>query len=307
MDTALSHHTRSAVTPDDTARLAARIEQRLRAADRLLLPLDEELQLLSELQEFDLGRFLLHNEGLNGYWTSYVFGHQPGDPVATELERWMLTRSLLPGIRERFGRFKAAIAPSVRDGAVLASVPCGLMDDLLQQDYRDTTGVRLIGVDIDPESVDLARENAAERGLAELCEFHVGDAWRLDLDAEADLLTSNGLNMYESDPERLVELYRNFARALRPGGRIAGQLHPRAPGTAVGRGHAAGRLGEVRDPGRRPAQGHGHLRRHPPGQVPQLHRRAGDPKPAVPGGPRRHRRLPEREGALPIAIAVRSN
>ncbi|WP_411147255.1 SAM-dependent methyltransferase [Streptomyces sp. A30] len=229
MDTALSHHTRSAVTPDDTARLAARIEQRLRAADRLLLPLDEELQLLSELQEFDLGRFLLHNEGLNGYWTSYVFGHQPGDPVATELERWMLTRSLLPGIRERFGRFKAAIAPSVTDGAVLASVPCGLMDDLLQQDYRDTTGVRLIGVDIDPESVDLARENAAERGLAELCEFHVGDAWRLDLDAEADLLTSNGLNMYESDPERLVELYRNFARALRPGGRLLVSFIPAPP------------------------------------------------------------------------------
>ncbi len=229
METALSHHTGSAVTPDGTARLAARIERRLRAADRLLLPLDEELRLLAELQEFDLGRFLLHNEGLNGYWTSYVFGHRPGDPVATELEHWMLTRSLLPGIRERFGRFKAAIAPFVTDDAVLASVPCGLMDDLLQQDYRGTTGVRLIGVDIDPESVGLARENAAERGLADLCEFHVGDAWRLDLDAEADLLTSNGLNMYESDPECLVELYRNFARALRPGGRLLVSFIPVPP------------------------------------------------------------------------------
>ncbi|MGW7386853.1 SAM-dependent methyltransferase [Streptomyces sp. NPDC054794] len=230
MESALSHHTLSSVAPgEDTTRLAARIEQRLRDAPDLLLPLDETLSLLVQLQEFELGRFLLHNGGLNGYWTSYVFGLRPQNPAATPLERWLLTRSLLPGIRERFGRFQAAIAASVRDGAVLASVPCGLMDDLLQQDYSGMTDVRLIGVDIDPESVDLARKNAAERGLADLCEFQVGDAWELGLDAEVDLLTSNGLNMYEADPERLMELYRGFARALRPGGRLLVSFIPRPP------------------------------------------------------------------------------
>ncbi|HEX4831798.1 MAG TPA: class I SAM-dependent methyltransferase [Trebonia sp.] len=230
MGASLSHHTGSNVPPGAaTARLAAGTEQRLRAATGLLLPLDEELALLAGLQEFELGRFLLHNAGLNGYWTSYVFRYQPGDPTATALEHWLLNRSLLAGIRERFQRFRALIAREAASGAVLASVPCGVMDDLLSQDYADVAGLRLIGVDIDAESVDLAAKNAARRGMSEHCQFLVRDAWQLGLDSEADLLVSNGLNMYEPDRDRLVGLYRNFRQALRPGGKLLVSFIPAPP------------------------------------------------------------------------------
>ncbi|MBB5106814.1 methyltransferase domain-containing protein [Streptomyces spectabilis] len=244
-ESTLSHHTPSSVDSGAaTARRAAEIEARLRADEaRLLLPLDRELALLAELQEFEFGRFLLHNEGLNGYWTSYVFQYEPGDPTANDLERWLLTKSLMPGIRERFHRFKAHIAPHVTDGAVLASVPCGLMDDLLQQDYTAVapgSGLRLIGADIDAESVESARARAAARGLADVCEFHVRDAWQLGLDGEVDLLTSNGLNMYEPDRARLVELYRNFARALRVGGRLLVSFIPAPPAPPWAEGGRSG-------------------------------------------------------------------
>lgn len=242
MANSLSHHTASNVPPGEAvANLAAGIERRLREADQLVLPLDEELQLLAGLQEFELGRFLLHNGGLNGYWTSYVFRYRPGDPTTTPLEHWLLNSSLLPGIRERFHRFKALIAQEITSGGTLASVPCGLMDDLLDMDYRDVTGVRLIGVDIDAEAVDLAAKNAAVRGLSERCRFLVRDAWELGLDTEVNLLVSNGLNMYEPDRDRLVELYRNFRRALRPEGRLLiSFIPPPPPPPWAGPAHAVG-------------------------------------------------------------------
>lgn len=229
MTATLSHHTSSVPLDERTRAAAARAAERLRSAATLVLPLEEELSLLEQLQQFDFGRFLLCNAGLNGYWTSYVFRHRPGDPVATPLERWLLERSLLPGIRERFGRFRREIARYVRDGVTLASVPCGVMDDLCDQDYRSVRDVAVIGADIDPESVALARANAEGRGLSGHCRFLVRDAWDLGLDDEVDLLVSNGLNMYEPDPQRLIELYRNFARALRPGGRLITSFIPAPP------------------------------------------------------------------------------
>lgn len=221
MSTMISHHTGTRV-PDGppTAQLAADIEGRLRQADKLVLPLEQTLDVLAQLQEFELGRFLLHNRGLNGYWTSYVFQYSPGDATSSPMEHWLLNKSLLCGGRERFHRFKAEIAKCVTEEAVLASIPCGAMNDLLQQDYRSVERFTLVGGDIDAESINLARENATKYGVGQHCEFFLRDAWQLDLDSEFDLVVSNGLNMYESDPQRLVALYRNFSRALRPGGQL---------------------------------------------------------------------------------------
>lgn len=205
MSSTLSHHADQGPTLEE--RVAA-IENRLRSAERLILPLEEELEILAVLQEFPLGRFLLRNQGLNGYWTAYIFRHVPGTPVDQPMERWLLERSLLAGARERFHRFARLIDEMIVDDAVLASVPCGLMDDLLQRDYDGRSGVRLVGIDIDEES------------LGECSKFVLADAWKLRIQDEFDLIVSNGLNMYEPDGARLVELYRAFGRALRPGGRL---------------------------------------------------------------------------------------
>lgn len=241
MSSMISHHTRSRV-PDgpSTTRLAADIAGRLRQADTLVLPLEQTLAILAQLQEFELGRFLLHNRGLNGYWTSYVFQYSPGDATSSPMEHWLLNKSLLCGGRERFHRFKAEIAKCITEEAVLASIPCGAMYDLLQQDYRSVERFTLIGVDVDGESTDLASENATKHGVRQHCEFLVRDAWQLGLDGECDLLVSNGLNMYESDPQRLVALYRNFSRALRPGGQLLLSFLPTPPPPPWEAPHLAG-------------------------------------------------------------------
>jgi len=203
-----------------TNALVQKVEERLKKAEQLILPLDRTLELLHQLKQFELGRFLLHNRGLNGYWTAYIFQHAYGKQPETALESWLLNKSLLIQARERFHRFKVELAQHVREGVHLASIPSGLMDDLLQLDYRGIQDFRLTGIDVDVQSLELARQNARKRELEARCQFLQRDAWKLDIHDEFDVISSNGLNMYEPNPQRLIELYRNFHTALRAGGHL---------------------------------------------------------------------------------------
>ncbi|MFY0577925.1 SAM-dependent methyltransferase [Cystobacter fuscus] len=218
MSQTISHQTTQFNDVALTNALVEKIENRLKKAERLLLPLERTLELLHQLKEFELGRFLLHNRGLNGYWTSYIFQHGFGKQPESDLERWLLTKSLLVQARGRFLRFKQELSQHVREGVHLASIPSGLMDDLLQLDYSGLRDFRLTGVDVDGQSLEFARQNAQRRQLEAHCQFLQRDARQLGIQNEFDAISSNGLNMYEPNPERLIELYRNFHTALKPGG-----------------------------------------------------------------------------------------
>src|SRR3954454_18936319 len=110
MSTTISHATSSFLTDDPRVDDAVeRIAKRLADHGDTVLPLAEERALLAALAEFDLGRFLLVNGGLSGYWTSYVFTHE-GGTTGTELERWLLQHSTLAGIRQRYERLSDLVA-----------------------------------------------------------------------------------------------------------------------------------------------------------------------------------------------------
>lgn len=53
-----------------------------------LLPVDEELKLLDELNQF-----LPANNGLNGYWTAYAILTAPKKDDLHPLEDWLVNRS----------------------------------------------------------------------------------------------------------------------------------------------------------------------------------------------------------------------
>lgn len=190
----------------------------------------EVTALRAALQQFDLGRFLLSNLGLNGFWTSYVLLHpelgrrtgfsSDGRPLS-QLESWLLDRCpILLATQERFRIFRRITQALLRDGMRLASLPCGLMDDLLSLDYAALRGISLCGIDLDPQSLDHARQNAARLPHTVTVEFVQSDAWQLPQRRALDFVTSNGLNIYVADDDRCTDLYRSVAQSLRPDGQF---------------------------------------------------------------------------------------
>ncbi len=137
----------------------------------------------------------------------------------TELEKLLLDKNpLIVATQQRYINFGKVIQNYVKEGLVFASLPCGVMRDLLKLDFTGVDNFRLVGIDIDYESLEQAKKLAEEYGLSEKVEFHQEDAWKLPFEDEFTLLTSNGLNAYEPDDEKVTELYRQFFQALIPGG-----------------------------------------------------------------------------------------
>lgn len=216
--TLLSHSssTESADSASFTA-LRQQIEQRGEVEDASV---SELLKLFDQLTEFELGRFLLINKGLNAFWTNELVTWTAENPRAlTPLEETIFTR--LPATlatRERYIIFRQQLQNLVSDGAVFASVPCGVMSDLLNLSGLEK--MRLVGIDLDEGALEAARTLAEQRGVAAQTELVHCDAWQLTFSNAFDVLTSNGLNIYQRSDEKVTELYALFHQALKKGGTL---------------------------------------------------------------------------------------
>ncbi|OZH53831.1 hypothetical protein AFK68_15025 [Hydrocoleum sp. CS-953] len=206
-----------------------RVKQRIiEMGDKPYVTVARQLELLNELAAFPLGKFWLHNRGLNGYWTDYVIEHQYRGKVGgidtqvrslTELEKFILERSpRVLAAQQRDINFSKISKNYLQEGLVFASLPSGIMRDLLKLDFTGVENFRLVGIDIDSESLELAKKLAEEYGLSDKVEFHQEDAWNLSFQDEFKLLNSHGLNIFEPDDDKLTKLYQQFFKALIPGG-----------------------------------------------------------------------------------------
>lgn len=165
-----------------------------------------------------MGRFLLSNKGLNGFWTSYIILRGPKKNNLEPLEEWLLHKApSVVATQERFKIFQTLLQNNVKDNMTIASVPCGLMDDLLTLDYSNVKNIKLVGIDLDQNSLKLARENALAHNINNV-EFSQQDAWQLKNQEEFDIITSNGLNIYEPIDDKVTGLYKKYYKALKPGG-----------------------------------------------------------------------------------------
>lgn len=175
---------------------------------------EQQLTWIDELQTFDLGQFLLMHRGLNGFWTDYLLLH-PDQPKQnlSNMENFLLNRSpVVCATQERFRIFKKETQALLRDNVQIASIPCGLMSDLLTLNYSGIDNYTLTGMDIDLESLRLGKERAPE------WDWLQADAWQLSQRNTFDLITSNGLNIYVPESDRVIELYKQFYLALKPDG-----------------------------------------------------------------------------------------
>ena len=102
-------------------------------------------------------------------------------------------------------------------GETVLDVGCGAGVDVIIAAEAVGSQGSVIGVDMTPEMLEVARRNAARVGLTNL-EFREGLMERLPVDADSiDLVISNGVLNLTLDKYRV---YSQIFRALKPGGRI---------------------------------------------------------------------------------------
>ena len=182
-------------------------------------------KMFEEIQQFDLGRFLITNQGLNGYWTSYVINKAPCQEIENNLERWMIHEA--PSVlatRERYSIFQKQIEKYIQEKSgspqskvlTVASVPAGTMYDLLNLKFHN---VHVVGIDYDDKArLDaLDNYNSLNHHYSNF-DYRIKDAWDMQITEEFDLLVSNGLNIYEPNENKLIALYQEFYRSLKPNG-----------------------------------------------------------------------------------------
>ncbi len=106
---------------------------------------------------------------------------------------------------------------AVQPGEVVLDLGSGAgMDAFLAAQEVGPTG-RVIGVDMTPDMVDRARENARQAGRANV-EFRLGEIERLPVaDASVDVIISNCVINLSPDKETV---FAEAFRVLRPGGRL---------------------------------------------------------------------------------------
>jgi SAM-dependent methyltransferase len=130
---------------------------------------------------------------------------------------------------ERFVRFRPYVAEGLgvhgevalathppRPGDRVLDIGCGFGDTTRRLAALVGEG-EVVGVDVSEPFLDLAREEAAEAGVANV-EYRLGDAQIADLGGPYDYVFSRMGVMFFANP---VAALRNIRAAMRPGGRVA--------------------------------------------------------------------------------------
>lgn len=198
----------------------------IKAGDKPDSTVAEQLELLEKLSDFGFGQCLIVNRGITGRWTRHMVLYprwrkeQPEMEAALKpLNRWLLEKSpVILATQERFTFFQKLLQEELQDGMKIASIPCGLMDDLLTLNLSQTPNTKLVGIDLDKAAIEEAKDTAKQFNLEKQSSFLLQDAWQLKAQHEFDIITSNGLNFYESNNEKILQLYKQIHAALKPNG-----------------------------------------------------------------------------------------
>jgi SAM-dependent methyltransferase len=148
--------------------------------------------------------------------------------------------SILPDLPEFAGR----------DDPTVLDLGCGMGGTLLAL-ARAYPKAELLGIDVEPRSVERANTRFAEAGVAQRVTARVAAAEGVDLAGRFDLVTLIQV-LHETLPAVRADILASAARALKPGGVLLVVDEP-YPETVEGLRAAVAAAAEGTDRGRRPA------------------------------------------------------
>lgn len=179
---------------------------------------------LSELEEFEFGQFLMVHRGLNGRWTDHVvkYPEQPETYTFKNKTEEFLVRSS-PSVRatqERYQIFKRLIQDQLKNNYSILSAPCGLMSDILSLDFSHLKNLSITGIDIDQNSLDLAKSLAKSDHKNAKVRLINKDIFEIDKSEKFNLIVSNGFNIYLKDHDEKIRFYKILFDSMHPGGEL---------------------------------------------------------------------------------------
>ena len=220
----LSHHSADFLSLEEIAGKLNSIRERISADPNYSQDEKRELlEILTELSSFELGRFVIQNNGaISGWWTYYLTTAYKKQNIENALERFIVTQApIVLATQERFAIFQDLLLQNIQSNQLVCSVPCGVMADLSTlQISPQITNLKFVGVDVDDKVFQLAKQVLSEQTVSSEIEyeFHQKDAWQLGFEKQFDIIVSNGLNVYEKNDLKVVDLYTQFFNALKPNG-----------------------------------------------------------------------------------------
>jgi SAM-dependent methyltransferase len=174
-------------------------------------------------------------QGSQYAYKEYIFNYQGGIPddtnrnqtgeLMSELESFLLNKApQFLATQERFVIFQKILRDIIQPNNLVASIPSGLMDDLLTLRGK-IENVTAYGIDLDHDSLEKAIWNYQKLSADPLynsfaVKTELRDAFDLQCENRFDIITSNGLNIYINDDDKVMELYTEFNKALKPGGHL---------------------------------------------------------------------------------------
>ncbi len=179
--------------------------------------------LFESMKTSEMGRFLIENRGLNGYWTELAcrfpyFSEEYKNLPEFDIE--LLTQyPLVLATQERFLLFKKEIACTVENEMAVLSAPAGTLPEFQNENY-DNKKFSITALDIDPEIEVLLKQRVQESKLKNNYHLLLQDIFEYDAKNQFDIAIANGLNIYIDDYSKVLELYNVYIKALKPGGKL---------------------------------------------------------------------------------------
>lgn len=204
----------------DIDALAEDTIHKIQLHDRLTLPLNKIIELVHQLKEFELGRFMLTHGALTSACVDYIC-HNEVSPTGNALETWFLSKApKMLAARERYYITQQVLQPRLQSNMMLCILPCGVISKIAELDYSNVSDVRIIGYDYDIHGLvtaELKMQPLVDQKKVMLSLLKK-NLWDLDDVEQHDVIVSNRLSALESNPQKVAGLFRNFYRALKPGG-----------------------------------------------------------------------------------------